>query len=277
MRVLEELQEDVFRFRMQHRYDHRFMFFLFDLLWNLARLSLFAAFTYALWLAGIKVLDSLDLTFRPAPVTNVSSVENSALVAERTSAEVKIEPDTSSVSVELGNQSFVAAGDLQPLEKLAIDNEPSALAALPPERTVDLAGSTNLQNEAPVPPLPTATTAVVKEIPALAPPAVNRNAKVLDGDWIMGQAAKKFTIQIGSTPNRLFLRRLGSLLPGDHERAVYHYKNTPDGEPEYGLAWGVFDSVGAARTELAGLDDYSKRYGPWIRRVQGIQAQMEAR
>jgi septal ring-binding cell division protein DamX len=277
MRVLEELQEDVFRFRMQHRYDYRFMFLLFDLLWNIAKISLFIGLVYALWLAGSKVLEKLEITTNATPVVYPVSDEQTQIAAGDV-IEVK-EPETnpSDVELDLGNQSGGSESVAESLTDPLPESEPAALAALPEV-------TPTIQTELLVGTLPSPVTdaddeavAVVTEIPALARPPINRDAVVLDDAWIRDQPGSKFTIQIGSTPNLMFLRRLGLLLPGDHDRAVYHYKNTADGTPEYGLAWGVFDSVAAAQLELAGLDDYSKRYGPWIRRVQGIQRQMDNR
>lgn len=285
MRVWPDFQDSLYRFRLQHRYDHRFLFILLDVTGFLFKALLFLAFTWGLWYSAKTVLqidDRVAAAFSQ-PVAVVASEappqQPQVGTAESQKPAQHIDtlalhrndiPDDSDSQLQKALSPPSATPIAEPAVASALSISALPQAAIGAANRPDHNASNETTSEA-------GTVDEVVVIPAAALPRSNANVVVLEDDWMLAQDGSKYTIQIGSTPNLLFLRRFGLLLPGDQQRAVYHYKNTPDGSPEYGLAWGVYDTVPQAQQVLTLLDEESKRFSPWIRRVRGIQKQMDAR
>lgn len=102
---------------------------------------------------------------------------------------------------------------------------------------------------------------------------VKDNGGVNENAWILAQDADRYTIQIGSTPNRPFLIRFARLLPKGEPVSIYYY--VFGNRPEYGLSYGLFDSKAAANSALEGLSQKVRRYGAFARKLSIVHQQIE--
>lgn len=112
-----------------------------------------------------------------------------------------------------------------------------------------------------------------QESDSVAPTLVEDNDGLKDAAWIRARNPDHYTIQIGSTLNRPFLVTFAGQLPSGEPISIYHYVFRD--RPEYGLSYGLFDSIEEAKLALDALSPRVRRYGAFPRKLSIVHQQID--
>jgi DamX protein len=107
--------------------------------------------------------------------------------------------------------------------------------------------------------------------PAAAPTtaATAADGAIYGSDWIIGQPADHYTLQIMSSREEqaLLAQLRQERLNGD----VAYFKANVNGELRYAAVFGVYPSQSAAEAARSQLPASLRKTNPWVRRFEAIQ------
>lgn len=161
-----------------------------------------------------------------------------------------------------------------------IDAEPTGIAATEIEHEV-LASSTPTsvvtqsltsesgENAASI--ANTSETATRRLIPAAASPV-----EIYDEDWILGIRPSSYVIQFGSSENIAFFDNFVPVINYGEPIAIYPYNFTPEGNPIYGIASGIYTNRAAALAAVENFSEQARAYKPWVRKVADLTTEIES-
>ncbi len=96
-----------------------------------------------------------------------------------------------------------------------------------------------------------------------------------DAEWVLSQPGTHYTIQVGTTTNRKFLRKFANSLPGDQPVAVFAQHLNRSNMEVYALIYGSFQSYELANSALTQLNQSARRYGAYTRSFNAINSELE--
>jgi TPR repeat protein len=149
-----------------------------------------------------------------------------------------------------------------------LDSAARKFAALGAAPAAAQSSATTTQSPDAAPPLPMPAAAD----PVAAAPAATATAAsgaIYGSDWIVGQPADHYTLQIMSSLQEQAL--LSQLRQEKLDGDVAYFKANVNGELRYAAVFGVYPSQAAAEAARAQLPASLRKTNPWVRKFQAIQ------
>lgn len=98
--------------------------------------------------------------------------------------------------------------------------------------------------------------------------------RIVSWTWVLKQDEDKYTIQYGSSPDKIRIRSDAASFPTTEAVVVFPFKKTPSNRTVYGFSTGLYSSVEDAQLAIENLPASARSFGPWIRPIEDLQKQV---